>query len=255
MACQPPLTGPVHPNHAASAWLVITCRAAFAVGHPGDISASHGSTSRNVGAAGDGQHRQFHGTPPTQAWVAADRLLIPTVRIPVHWMVKRYPGVMLIGDLAAVGGLSAKAIRFYEQAGLLPGPPRTPAGYRDYPPRMVERLAFIRQAQAAGFTLAEIRGILAVRDSGAAPCRHVTALIGQHLEQVEQRIAELTRARDALSRLQRRAAATDAAKCAESEICMILTGPDRPCAGPCNRGPGTQMPSSMITASHVASSG
>jgi len=129
---------------------------------------------------------------------------------------------MLIGDLAARAGLSAKAIRFYEQAGLLPQPPRTPGGYRDYPPGALDRLAFIRHAQSAGFTLADIRGVLAIRDSGQAPCQHVSALIGEHLAQVERRIAELIRARDALKDLQRRAAATDPADCAESEICSIL---------------------------------
>ncbi|WP_457757817.1 MerR family DNA-binding transcriptional regulator [Streptomyces mirabilis] len=41
---------------------------------------------------------------------------------------------MRIGELASVSGLTAKTIRFYEQAGLLPDPPRTPGGYRDYPP-------------------------------------------------------------------------------------------------------------------------
>jgi len=129
---------------------------------------------------------------------------------------------MLIGDLAAATGVSAKAIRFYEQAGLLPQPPRTPGGYRDYPPGALDRLAFIRHAQAAGFTLADIRGVLAIRDSGQAPCQHVSVLIGEHLAQVELRIAELTRARDALKDLQRRAAATDPAYCAQSEICSIL---------------------------------
>jgi MerR family transcriptional regulator, copper efflux regulator len=53
---------------------------------------------------------------------------------------------MLIGDLAAAAGISARAIRFYEQDGLLPVPPRTPGGYRDYPAGTVERLAFIRRA-------------------------------------------------------------------------------------------------------------
>jgi DNA-binding transcriptional MerR regulator len=130
---------------------------------------------------------------------------------------------MLIGDLATRAGLSAKAIRFYEQAGLLPPPPRTPGGYRDYPPGAVDRLAFIRHAQAAGFTLADIRGVLAVRDSGQAPCQHVGALIGEHLARVERRIAELTRTRDALKDLQRRAAATDPADCAESDICTIIS--------------------------------
>jgi DNA-binding transcriptional MerR regulator len=130
---------------------------------------------------------------------------------------------MLIGDLATRAGLSAKTIRFYEQGGLLPQPPRTPGGYRDYPPGALDRLAFIRHAQSAGFTLADIRGVLAIRDSGQAPCQHVSVLIGEHLAQVERRIAELTRARDALKELQRRAAATDPASCGESDICSILT--------------------------------
>jgi DNA-binding transcriptional MerR regulator len=129
---------------------------------------------------------------------------------------------MLIGDLATQAGLSAKAIRFYEQAGLLPQPPRTSGGYRDYPLGAVDRLAFIRHAQAAGFTLADIRSVLTIRDSGQAPCQHVSVLIDEHLARVERRIAELTRARDALRDLQRRAAATDPADCAESEICIIL---------------------------------
>ena len=129
---------------------------------------------------------------------------------------------MLIGDLATRAGLSAKTIRFYEQAGLLPQPPRTAGGYRDYPPGALDRLVFIRHAQSAGFTLADIRGVLAVRDSGQAPCQHVTVLIGEHLAQVERRIAELTRTQDVLKDLQRRAAATDPATCAETEICSIL---------------------------------
>ena len=130
---------------------------------------------------------------------------------------------MLIGDLAAKAGLSAKTVRFYEQAGLMPAPPRTPAGYRDYPPAALDRLAFIANAQLAGFTLAEIRSVLAIRDSGDPPCRHVVTLIGQHLAQVERRIAELTRTHDMLIDLQRRAAAINPADCAEPEICSILT--------------------------------
>jgi DNA-binding transcriptional MerR regulator len=131
---------------------------------------------------------------------------------------------MLIGELAASAGLSAKAIRFYEEAGLMPAPPRTTGGYRDYPPGAASRLAFIRQAQTAGFSLAEIRGILRVRDGGHAPCWHVTGLISEHLAQVDERIAELTRTRAALARLRDRAAVTDPADCAEPDICSILAG-------------------------------
>ena len=130
---------------------------------------------------------------------------------------------MLIGDLGAAAGLSAKTIRFYEQSGLLPAPPRTPGGYRDYPAGAVGRLAFVRQAQAAGLTLAEIGSILRIRDGGRAPCQHVTALIAGHMVQVEQRIAELTRTRNALAELHATAVATVPADCAESQICSILT--------------------------------
>jgi MerR family transcriptional regulator, copper efflux regulator len=130
---------------------------------------------------------------------------------------------MLIGDLGAAAGLSAKTIRFYEQSGLLPAPPRTPGGYRDYPAGAVGRLAFIRQAQAAGLTLAEIGGILRIRDDGQAPCQHVTALIAEHLVQIEQRIAELTGTRNSLAELHARAVATEPADCAESQVCSILT--------------------------------
>lgn len=67
----------------------------------------------------------------------------------------------------------AKTMCFYEQAGLLPAPPRTPGGYRGYPPQTSTRLAFVREVQPAGLTLAEIRSVLTLRDSGQAPCAHV----------------------------------------------------------------------------------
>lgn len=132
---------------------------------------------------------------------------------------------MRIGVLGAQAGVTAKTIRFYEDAGLLPKPPRTPGGYRDYPNETAVRLAFIRDAQAAGLTLAEIRSVLTIRDGGQAPCAHVTDLIDQHLTQVEQRLTELSHARDALRALQRRAAATDPATCGSGEVCAILTVP------------------------------
>lgn len=130
---------------------------------------------------------------------------------------------MRTGELASASGLTAKTIRFYEQAGLLPEPPRTAGGYRDYPPQAAHRLAFVREAQAAGLTLAEIRSVLAVRDSGQAPCVHVTHLIEQHLVDIEQRMAELRAARTALRTLAHRAAATDPSTCTETDICSIIT--------------------------------
>lgn len=139
---------------------------------------------------------------------------------------------MRIGEIAAVTGLTTKTIRFYELAGLLPAPPRTPTGYRDYRPETSGRLQFIRDAQATGLTLAEIRGILAIRDTGSPPCGHVIPLIHAHLDQIQRRIAELTATRATLRDLAARAAAIDPADCTENDICRILT---RPAPAPANR--------------------
>lgn len=132
---------------------------------------------------------------------------------------------MRIGDLAAAGQVTTKTIRFYEQAGLLPAPPRTAAGYRDYAPETTSRLAFVRDAQGAGLTLAEIRSVLDIRDNGQAPCGHVTRLIDQRLADIDQRLTELRQTRTALRELARRAATTDPDTCSESDICTILTRP------------------------------
>ncbi len=106
---------------------------------------------------------------------------------------------MRIGEIAGQAGVPAKTIRFWEDQGLLPQPSRTLSGYRDYDPVITERLAFIRQAQAAGLTLEHIRQVLAIRDRGQPPCMHVTTLISQRLSEIEARLAELTRARDQLA--------------------------------------------------------
>lgn len=130
---------------------------------------------------------------------------------------------MRIGNLATASGLTTKTIRFYEQAGLLSEPPRTASGYRDYTGDAANRLAFIRDAQGAGLTLAEIRSVLALRDSGESPCEHVTGLINQHLADIEQRLAELRKTRSTLRDLAQRAAQTDPAACGEDGICTILS--------------------------------
>lgn len=132
---------------------------------------------------------------------------------------------MRIGELAAACGVTAKTIRFYEQAALLPEPVRTAGGYRDYPPEARTRLTFIRDAQSAGLTLAEIRSILRLRDSGKAPCSHVSELIDQHLADIEQRMAELRKTRTALRGLAERATSTDPSTCSEADICTIIGSP------------------------------
>ncbi len=129
---------------------------------------------------------------------------------------------MKIGEIAARAGIPAKTIRFWEDQHLLPPPARTPSDYRDYDSGVLERLAFIRRAQAAGLTLEHIRQVLDIRDGGEPPCVHVTDLISQRLAEVEARLAELARARDQLAALARRAAAQDPADC--RGYCSIIAG-------------------------------
>lgn len=98
--------------------------------------------------------------------------------------------VMTIGELASRCGLNARTIRYYERIGLLPAPPRTPAGYRIYRDAERETLGFIHQAKAVGLTLDEIVQVLAIRRGGSPPCQHVLALIDQKLEDIaRQQIA------------------------------------------------------------------
>jgi MerR family copper efflux transcriptional regulator len=129
---------------------------------------------------------------------------------------------MRIGEVAGRAGVPAKTIRFWEGRRLLPLPARTPTGYRDYDPAVLERIAFIRQAQAAGLTLDAIGQVLGIRDGGQPPCVHVTALIARRLAEVEARLAELARTRDQLAALAERAAAQDPADC--RGYCSIIAG-------------------------------
>jgi DNA-binding transcriptional MerR regulator len=129
---------------------------------------------------------------------------------------------MKIGEIASQAGVPAKTIRFWEDQHLVPEPARTPTGYRDYDPEILERLAFIRHSQVAGLSLEQIRQVLDIRSSGGPPCVHVTDLIARRLAEVESRIAELSRTRDQLAVLAERAAAQDPAGC--RGYCSIIAG-------------------------------
>lgn len=109
-----------------------------------------------------------------------------------------------ISAVATAAGITPDTIRYYERVGLLPRAPRTSsgalhAGYRRYAAADVERLAFIRRARELGFSLDEIRDLLALAGSDPSrPCGDVDALARAHLEQVEARLARLTSLRDEL---------------------------------------------------------
>jgi MerR family copper efflux transcriptional regulator len=129
---------------------------------------------------------------------------------------------MRIGEAAAAAGTTTKALRFYEERGLLPHVGRTDSGYRDYSPAMVSRLEFIRRSKDAGLGLAQIREILRIRDAGYAPCAHVSDQLTQQLEALDRQIAELTALRTTVSELRRTLTAADPAACEPTQICSYL---------------------------------
>lgn len=108
---------------------------------------------------------------------------------------------MRIGEVAERAKVPPKTIRYYEDIALLPEPPRTPSGYREYGPDAVDRLGFIRAAQSIGLSLGEIREILSLSDRGKAPCSHVAGLIDQHARHLEGRIRHLRQMQRELRRL------------------------------------------------------
>jgi DNA-binding transcriptional MerR regulator len=127
-----------------------------------------------------------------------------------------------IGEVVARSGLSDKTLRFYEDVGVLDPPARTPSGYRDYDGAVLDRLAFIRAAQAVGLTLGEIREVIAMRDRGEVPCGHVLDLLQERSAEVEARIAELQRLRTDLRQLARRARSLDPADCDPRQVCHLI---------------------------------
>lgn len=76
---------------------------------------------------------------------------------------------MRTGELAERARMSPEALRFYERVGVLSPPARTPSGYRDYDEAALDRLGFVRAAQAVGLTLGQIREVTAFRDQGSLP--------------------------------------------------------------------------------------
>lgn len=133
---------------------------------------------------------------------------------------------MLIGELSRRSGVPPRTLRFYEGAGVLAEPDRTAGGYRDYGDDALDRLAFIRSAQAAGLTLVEIRGVVAVRDGGTPPCSHVVELLEAMAAEVDcQRV--LRELKRELTRLRSRADAVDPAACDPRSVCEVLSPPTR----------------------------
>jgi Hg(II)-responsive transcriptional regulator len=104
-------------------------------------------------------------------------------------------------EVAQRAQVNVQTLRYYERRGLLDRPPRTPAGYRDYPHSAVHLLRFVKRAQELGFSLADIEGLLHLADGGPDSCDRVRAMAAQKMADLERRIADLQALHGGLARL------------------------------------------------------
>jgi len=98
---------------------------------------------------------------------------------------------MNIGELARATDTKAETIRYYEQIGLLPEPPRTAGNYRDYAAEHVSRLTFTRRARELGSSIEQIRALLTLADDREQSCEAVDAIARAHLGEIKRKLSDL----------------------------------------------------------------
>ncbi len=103
-----------------------------------------------------------------------------------------------IGQVARKAGVGVETVRFYEREGLLEEPPRRASGYRQYSEQVVKRIHFIKRAQKLGFSLKEITELLLLRVDAQTSCDEVKQRTEAKIAEVEQKLVELQRMRQAL---------------------------------------------------------
>ncbi len=108
------------------------------------------------------------------------------------------PKALSIGQLGNAVAIKVETIRYYEQIGLLPAPPRTSGNYRSYTDDHVRRLGFIRRARELGCSIAEIRELLGLAEQSDSPCGKVDDIVARHLATTEKKIATLKKLRNEL---------------------------------------------------------
>lgn len=108
-------------------------------------------------------------------------------------------GFLKIGEVSQLSNIGIEALRFYERSGLLGKPVRSAGGYRLYERGVLERLAFIKKAQTLGFSLDEIKRIIADAQNGASPCDDVREIVRRRLRELDERMREMRRYRKELA--------------------------------------------------------
>lgn len=128
---------------------------------------------------------------------------------------------MHAGEVATKLGVGVQTLHYYEREGLIPSLPRSAAGYRIFTAEIVERLGFIRKAQALGLPLEQIREVLRLVERGGCPCGSVQAALKTELANVDARLSELRSFRRDLAALVAQSAEFSA-KPGGSAICSII---------------------------------
>jgi DNA-binding transcriptional MerR regulator len=131
--------------------------------------------------------------------------------------------MLKIGEVSKRSGVGVEALRFYEKSGLLERPSRTYGGYRVYGEDVLDRLAFIKQAQALGFSLDEIRRIIEDARKGQSPCEEVREIVRRRMEELDERLRELQRHRRELKATLEE---WDKVGRAPGHICGLIEGSD-----------------------------
>ncbi len=117
---------------------------------------------------------------------------------------------LTIGVVARQAGVGVETIRYYERQGLLQTPDRTTPGFHRYDEATVTTLQFIRRAKELGFTLKEIKGLLALQRDGSATSGDVRQQATEKVADIEARIADLQRMRESLLKLIQKCCGTGA---------------------------------------------
>jgi MerR family copper efflux transcriptional regulator len=128
---------------------------------------------------------------------------------------------LTIGRLAQQAGVNLETVRFYERQGLLPKPPRSTSGYRLFPAEATRRLRFIKRAQELGFSLNEIRELLALRMSPRTSSAEIRKRAEAKIVDIESKIKSLDSMRRSLHKL-----AKSCAGCGPVSDCPILENLD-----------------------------
>ncbi len=129
---------------------------------------------------------------------------------------------LTIGRLAQLGGVNLETVRYYERRGLLPKPPRTQSGYRQFSPDAAQRLRFIKRAQELGFSLNEVRELLALRLESRTNRAEVRRRAQTKIADIDCKIAALAAMKATLHDLAERCE-----HCGLSSKCPILTSLDQ----------------------------